>query len=240
MFVLRFKKTRKFFYIRLNRYFGTDGIRGKVGTFPIVPEFILKLGWSIGRVLSNKYGLSTVIVGKDTRISSHMLESALAAGLFSSESVMFSGVIPTPAIAYLTRVFRAIAGIMISASHNPFYDNGVKCFSMEGVKLFVDCEKAIELEIDNKNFNCAINSLKFGTSSYVVDASVRYIEFCKGTFPSYLTLRDFKIILDCANGAAYHIAPNVLCELGATVQCVDCQPDGYININKECGTTDIR
>ncbi|AKC59686.1 phosphoglucosamine mutase [Blochmannia endosymbiont of Polyrhachis (Hedomyrma) turneri] len=224
-----------------NRYFGTDGIRGQVGKFPIVPEFIFKLGWSIGRVLS-KNGLNTVVIGKDTRISSHMLEATLVAGLLSSGvvSVMFSGVIPTPAIAYLTRVFRAMAGVVISASHNPFYDNGVKCFSMKGVKLSFDFEKAIELEIDNrKTFNYVVDSVGFNKSSYIVDAAIRYIEFCKATFPSDLTLRDFKIVLDCANGASYYVAPNVLCELGATVQCVNCQPNG-ININKECGTTDIR
>ncbi|WP_089528254.1 phosphoglucosamine mutase [Pantoea ananatis] len=219
------------------KYFGTDGIRGKVGESPITPDFVLKLGWAAGKVLA-RHGSKKIIIGKDTRISGYMLESALEAGLAAAGlSAAFTGPMPTPAIAYLTRTFRAEAGIVISASHNPFDDNGIKFFSAEGTKLPDDVEEAIELEME-KPLTC-VESSQLGRASRIVDAAGRYIEFCKGTFPSELSLSGLKIVVDCANGATYHIAPNVLRELGATVIAVGVQPDG-MNINKECGATDLK
>ena len=219
------------------KYFGTDGIRGKVGESPITPDFVLKLGWAAGKVLA-RHGSKKIIIGKDTRISGYMLESALEAGLAAAGlSAAFTGPMPTPAIAYLTRTFRAEAGIVISASHNPFDDNGIKFFSAEGTKLPDDVEEAIELEME-KPLTC-VESAQLGRASRIVDAAGRYIEFCKGTFPSELSLSGLKIVVDCANGATYHIAPNVLRELGATVIAVGVQPDG-MNINKECGATDLK
>ncbi|CUU22737.1 glmM: phosphoglucosamine mutase [Duffyella gerundensis] len=219
------------------KYFGTDGIRGKVGEMPITPDFVLKLGWAAGKVLA-RHGSKKIIIGKDTRISGYMLESALEAGLAAAGlSAAFTGPMPTPAIAYLTRTFRAEAGIVISASHNPFDDNGIKFFSAEGTKLPDDVEEAIELEME-KPLTC-VESAELGRASRIVDAAGRYIEFCKGTFPSELNLNGLKIVVDCANGATYHIAPNVLRELGATVISIATQPDG-MNINKECGATDLR
>ena len=219
------------------KYFGTDGIRGKVGESPITPDFVLKLGWAAGKVLA-RHGSKKIIIGKDTRISGYMLESALEAGLAAAGlSAAFTGPMPTPAIAYLTRTFRAEAGIVISASHNPFDDNGIKFFSAEGTKLPDELEEAIELEME-KPLTCVESSL-LGRASRIVDAAGRYIEFCKGTFPSELSLSGLKIVVDCANGATYHIAPNVLRELGATVIAVGVQPDG-MNINKECGATDLK
>ncbi|GLR11125.1 phosphoglucosamine mutase [Mixta theicola] len=219
------------------KYFGTDGIRGKVGEIPITPDFVLKLGWAAGKVLA-RHGSKKIIIGKDTRISGYMLESALEAGLAAAGlSAAFTGPMPTPAIAYLTRTFRAEAGIVISASHNPFEDNGIKFFSSEGTKLPDEVEEAIELEMD-KPLTC-VESAELGRASRIVDAAGRYIEFCKGTFPSELNLNGLKIVVDCANGATYHIAPNVLRELGATVISLGVQPDG-VNINKECGATDVR
>ncbi|MBA2815981.1 phosphoglucosamine mutase [Candidatus Pantoea persica] len=219
------------------KYFGTDGIRGKVGEAPITPDFILKLGWAAGKVLA-RHGSRKVLIGKDTRISGYMLESALEAGLAAAGlSAAFTGPMPTPAIAYLTRTFRAEAGIVISASHNPFDDNGIKFFSAEGTKLPDEVEEAIELEME-KPLTC-VESAELGRASRIVDAAGRYIEFCKGTFPSELSLNGLKIVVDCANGATYHIAPNVLRELGATVIAIATQPDG-MNINKECGATDLR
>ncbi|MGK3143135.1 phosphoglucosamine mutase [Pantoea sp. C2G6] len=218
------------------KYFGTDGIRGKVGEAPITPDFVLKLGWAAGKVLA-RHGSKKIIIGKDTRISGYMLESALEAGLAAAGlSAAFTGPMPTPAIAYLTRTFRAEAGIVISASHNPFDDNGIKFFSSEGTKLPDDVEEAIELEME-KPITC-VESAQLGRASRIVDAAGRYIEFCKGTFPSELNLNGLKIVVDCANGATYHIAPNVLRELGATVIAIGVQPDG-MNINKECGATDL-
>ncbi len=218
------------------KYFGTDGIRGKVGEAPITPDFVLKLGWAAGKVLA-RHGSKKVLIGKDTRISGYMLESALEAGLAAAGlSAAFTGPMPTPAIAYLTRTFRAEAGIVISASHNPFDDNGIKFFSAEGTKLPDEVEEAIELEME-KPLTC-VESAELGRASRIVDAAGRYIEFCKGTFPSELSLNGLKIVVDCANGATYHIAPNVLRELGATVMAIATQPDG-ININKECGATDL-
>ncbi|AIN47556.1 phosphoglucosamine mutase [Candidatus Palibaumannia cicadellinicola] len=220
-----------------NKYFGTDGIRGKVGDTPITPDFVLKLGWAAGKVLA-RHGSRKIIIGKDTRISGYMLESVLEAGLAAAGlSTAFTGPMPTPAIAYLTRTFRAEAGIVISASHNPFYDNGIKFFSIEGTKLPDEVEQAIEAELGNKLM--CVESAELGKASRIGDAASRYIEFCKGTFPRNLSLKGLKVVVDCANGATYHIAPSVLRELGAEVVAIGCQPDG-MNINKECGTTDVR
>ena len=219
------------------KYFGTDGIRGKVGEFPITPDFALKLGWAAGRVLA-KDGVKKVIIGKDTRISGYMLESALEAGFASAGvAAAFTGPMPTPAVAYLTRTFRADAGVVISASHNPFYDNGIKFFSTEGRKL----DDAIELEIEaqlEKQIDC-VESKQLGRASRITDAAGRYIEFCKSTFDHDLSLAGLKIVVDCANGATYHIAPKVLRELGATVIKIGCDPDG-VNINQNCGATDVK
>lgn len=227
--------------MKSRKYFGTDGIRGRVGYVPITPDFILKLGWATGKVLSRynrKSKSHQIIIGKDTRISGYMLESALESGLAAAGlSSSLTGYMPTPAIAYLTRIFQAEAGVVISASHNPFYDNGIKFFSVTGVKLDNEVERAIEIELD-KCLTC-INSKFLGKSSRIVDAAGRYIEFCKGTFPSHLSLKKLKIIIDCANGATYHIAPNVFRELGANVSTIACQPNG-LNINKKCGSTDLR
>lgn len=219
------------------KYFGTDGIRGKVGDSPITPDFVLKLGWAAGKVLA-RHGSRKIIIGKDTRISGYMLESALEAGLAAAGlSASFTGPMPTPAVAYLTRTFRAEAGIVISASHNPFYDNGIKFFSIDGTKLPDEVEEAIEAEME-KAITC-VESSELGKASRIVDAAGRYIEFCKGSFPSELNLNGLKVVVDCANGATYHIAPSVLRELGATVITLGCNPNG-MNINEECGATDVR
>ncbi|CAQ86121.1 MULTISPECIES: phosphoglucosamine mutase [Photorhabdus] len=219
------------------KYFGTDGIRGKVGDSPITPDFVLKLGWAAGKVLA-RHGSRKIIIGKDTRISGYMLESSLEAGLAAAGlSASFTGPMPTPAVAYLTRTFRAEAGIVISASHNPYYDNGIKFFSIDGTKLPDDVEEAIEAEME-KSLTC-VESAELGRANRIVDAAGRYIEFCKGTFPSEQSLNGLKIVLDCANGATYHIAPNVLRELGANVVTIGCEPNG-ININEKCGATDVR
>ncbi|WMY96999.1 MAG: phosphoglucosamine mutase [Arsenophonus sp.] len=218
------------------KYFGTDGIRGKVGENPITLDFVLKLGWAAGKVLARN-GSQKIIIGKDTRISGYMLESSLKAGLFAAGlSAELTGPIPTPAIAYLTRICRAGAGIVISASHNPYYDNGIKFFSIHGTKLPDDIEKAIEAEIE-KPLIC-VKSVKLGKESRIFDAARRYIEYCKGTFPSNQTLNGLKIVLDCANGATYHIAPNVLSELHAEVITIACKPNGF-NINDGCGATNV-
>ncbi|PMM44638.1 phosphoglucosamine mutase [Vibrio breoganii] len=219
------------------RYFGTDGIRGKVGQYPITPDFVLKLGWAAGRVLA-KQGTKKVIIGKDTRISGYMLESALEAGLAAAGlKATFTGPMPTPAVAYLTQTFRAEAGIVISASHNPYYDNGIKFFSSEGTKLPDDIELAIEAELD-KDIEC-VESALLGKASRMNDAAGRYIEFCKSTFPHNANLSSLKIVVDCAHGATYHIAPNVFKELGAELVLMGCEPDG-LNINAEVGATDVR
>ena len=218
------------------KYFGTDGIRGKVGEYPITPDFALKLGWAVGRVLA-KEGIGNVLIGKDTRISGYMLESALEAGFASAGvAAAFTGPMPTPAIAYLTRTFRADAGVVISASHNPFYDNGIKFFSTEGKKLPDDVEALIEAELE-KPLVC-VESDKLGRASRITDAAGRYIEFCKGSFDHELSLSGLKIVVDCANGATYHIAPNVLKELGAHVIKIGCNPNG-MNINEKCGATEV-
>jgi len=219
------------------KYFGTDGIRGRVGDAPITPDFVLKLGWAAGKVLA-RHGSRKIIIGKDTRISGYMLESALEAGLAAAGlSASFTGPMPTPAVAYLTRTFRAEAGIVISASHNPFYDNGIKFFSIDGTKLPDEVEEAIEAEME-KEITC-VDSAELGKANRIVDAAGRYIEFCKGTFPNELSLAHLKIVVDCANGATYHIAPNVFRELGANVITIGCEPDG-LNINEQVGATDVR
>lgn len=219
------------------KFFGTDGIRGLVGEGPITPEFVLKLGWAAGRVLSQQ-GTKKVLIGKDTRISGYMLESALEAGLAAAGlQAAFTGPMPTPAVAYLTRTFRAEAGIVISASHNPYYDNGIKFFSSEGTKLPDAIELAIEAEME-KPLTC-VESAMLGKAYRISDAAGRYIEFCKGTFPSQYDLSDYKIVVDCAHGATYHIAPNVFRELGAKVITIGCEPNG-ININDQVGATDVR
>jgi len=216
------------------KFFGTDGVRGRVGEFPITPEFAMKLGWAAGRVLS-KRGTHKVLIGKDTRISGYLLETALEAGLISAGiDVRLLGPMPTPAVSYLTHTFRAEAGIVISASHNPYYDNGIKFFSGDGSKLADDIELAIEAELEQPMV-CE-PSEKLGKAQRIDDASGRYIEFCKSHLPNHMSLSSFKIVLDCANGATYHIAPNVFRELGAEVHTIACAPNG-LNINEKCGAT---
>ncbi|MDO6476303.1 phosphoglucosamine mutase [Alteromonas sp. 1_MG-2023] len=218
------------------KYFGTDGIRGKVGESAINPEFVTKLGWAAGKVLAG-HGTNKVLIGKDTRISGYMLESALEAGLSAAGiNIGLLGPMPTPAIAYLTKTFRSEAGIVISASHNPYYDNGIKFFSSDGFKLDDDIEIAIESMLD-KPMTC-VASNKLGKATRINDAAGRYIEFCKGTFPSDLSLKGMKIVVDCAHGATYHIAPNVLSELGAEVIEIGTKPDG-LNINDKVGATSM-
>lgn len=223
------------------RYFGTDGIRGKVGDAPITPDFVMRLGYAAGRVLTSrdshlaKGAHPAVLIGKDTRISGYMLESALEAGLSAAGvDVLMTGPMPTPAVAYLTRALRAQAGIVISASHNPFYDNGIKFFSSLGTKLPDDIEHAIEDELDKPMQ--VMESAKLGKVRRIDDAAGRYIEFCKSTFPNTLDLRGLKIVLDCAHGATYHVAPPVFHELGAEIIVIGNQPNG-LNINDEVGST---
>ncbi|MBL1377762.1 phosphoglucosamine mutase [Zobellella iuensis] len=216
------------------KHFGTDGVRGKVGQFPITPDFVMKLGWAAGKVLSQT-GTKTVLIGKDTRISGYMLESALEAGLSAAGlNAALLGPMPTPAIAYLTRTFRAEAGIVISASHNPYYDNGIKFFSHNGTKLPDEVELAIEAMLEQPMDCVASNAL--GKARRITDAAGRYIEFCKSTFPSELSLEGLRIVLDCAHGATYHIAPAVFQELGAEVITIGASPDG-LNINAQVGST---
>lgn len=215
-------------------YFGTDGIRGKVGTYPITPEFILKLGWAVGKVLACQRS-GKVLIGKDTRISGYMFESVLEAGLSAAGvNTHLLGPMPTPAIAYLTRTLRAQAGIVISASHNPYYDNGIKFFSAQGSKLPDELEIAIEQQLEQPM--TTVDSAELGKACRVVDAPGRYIEFCKSTVASDITLSGLKIVVDCANGAAYHIAPNIFRELGAEVIQIGIDPNG-LNINLNCGAT---
>lgn len=218
------------------KYFGTDGIRGEIGKTPLTPDFVLKLGWAAGKVLAAQ-GSSLVVIGKDTRISGYMLESALEAGLVAAGvSIRLLGPMPTPAVAYLTRTFRASAGIVISASHNPFQDNGVKFFSSEGTKLCDKTEIQIEeyLEKDIET----VSSEKLGKVERVNDAAGRYIEFCKHAIPTTVTLDGLRIVVDCANGATYHVSPHVFSELGAEVITIAAKPDGF-NINHECGATSL-
>jgi phosphoglucosamine mutase len=214
------------------KYFGTDGIRGRVGTWPINAEFILKLGWAVGKVLARQ-GSGKVLIGKDTRISGYMFESVLEAGLSAAGvDTNLLGPMPTPAIAYLTRTLRAQAGIVISASHNPYYDNGIKFFSAMGTKLPDELEIAIEEQLEQEM--TTVDSAQLGKAVRVVDAPGRYIEFCKSTVASDTNLNGLKIVVDCANGAAYHIAPNVFRELGAEVVEIGVEPNG-LNINLNCG-----
>lgn len=216
------------------RYFGTDGIRGRVGIWPITPEFVLKLGWAIGMVLA-RAGNGKVLIGKDTRISGYMFESVLESGLSAAGiDTHLLGPMPTPAIAYLTRTLRAQAGIVISASHNAFYDNGIKFFSSSGTKLADAMELAIEEQLEQPM--TTVDSADLGKAIRVVDAPGRYIEFCKSTVSSDINLNGLKIAVDCAHGAAYHIAPNVFRELGADVIEFGVEPNG-LNINLNCGAT---
>ncbi len=216
------------------KYFGTDGIRGKVGHSNINPEFMLKLGWAVGRVLANGHK-KKVVIGKDTRISGYMLESALEAGLSAAGvDVRLLGPMPTPGIAYLTQTLRANAGIVISASHNLFEDNGIKFFSADGFKLPDSIELAIEAELEKKME--IVPSAQLGKAVRINDAAGRYIEFCKATIPSLTKLGGLKIVVDCAHGATYHVAPNVFSELGAEVITISNKPDGF-NINQDCGST---
>ncbi|WP_413484528.1 phosphoglucosamine mutase [Shewanella baltica] len=223
------------------KYFGTDGVRGNVGEFPITPDFAMKLGWAAGTVLASS-GTKEVLIGKDTRSSGYMLESAMEAGFSAAGvNVALIGPMPTPAVAYLASTFRADAGVVISASHNPFYDNGIKFFSNSGTKL----NDAQELEIEallekalNQNAMQCVSSEKLGKVRRIDDAAGRYIEFCKGTFPNHLSLTGLKIVVDSAHGAAYHIAPNVYRELGAEVISINDKPNG-VNINDHCGATHL-
>jgi len=224
--------------VQPKRYFGTDGIRGRVGQWPITAEFMLRLGRALGSVLASRVtGAVHVVIGKDTRISGYMFESALEAGLVAAgANVSLLGPVPTPAVAYFTRSLRASAGIVISASHNPHHDNGVKFFSADGEKLDDALEVAIEAELDAPFETVASESL--GKVSRVRDAVVRYVEFCKSTVPATLNLRGLHVVLDCAHGATYQIAPAVFGELGARVETIGAQPDG-LNINRDVGATHV-
>ena len=220
------------------QYFGTDGIRGEVGKFPIVPDFVMRLGYAAGQVLAKNagtHGKPTVLIGKDTRVSGYLLEAALEAGFSAAGvDVMLCGPMPTPAVAYLTRALRLSAGVVISASHNPYHDNGIKFFSANGDKL----DDAVELQIEaalNEVMNC-VDSAHLGKAKRLDDATGRYIEFCKSTFPNHLSLHGLKLVVDCAHGAAYHIAPHVFHELGAEVVSIGIHPNGK-NINDGVGAT---
>ena len=218
------------------KYFGTDGIRGTVGRSPITPDFMLKLGWSAGRVFANEgNGRNKIVIGKDTRISGYMFEAALEAGVTAAGvDIILTGPMPTPAIAYLTQTLRAQAGIVISASHNGFEDNGIKFFSSEGTKLPDTVELAIEKQLDKKL--STVSSQSIGKASRVSDAAGRYIEFCKSTVGPSLKLNGLNIVVDCAHGSTYHIAPAVFEELGAKVKAIGVSPDG-LNINETSGST---
>lgn len=220
------------------KYFGTDGIRGRVGEGVITPQFFLQFGWALGQVLAKKNRSDEpckVLIGKDTRISGYMFESALQAGLISAGAdVLLLGPMPTPAVAYLTRTFQACAGVVISASHNPFHDNGIKLFNTDGTKL----SDALELEIEAQLDQPMTMGESLGKASRIDDADGRYIEFCKGTMPWGFTLSGFKVVLDCANGATYHLASKVFTELGAHIELIGASPDGH-NINLDCGATKL-
>ncbi len=216
------------------RYFGTDGIRGRVGQSPITADFVLKLGWAAGKVLISE-GCNKVLIGKDTRISGYMFESALEAGLSAAGlNIALLGPMPTPGIAYLTRTLNACAGIVISASHNPHFDNGIKFFSRHGTKLGDEIEAQIEAMLDQPLET--VDSAALGKATRIEDARGRYIEFCKSTVPNRLRLSGLKVVVDCANGAAYQVAPAVFSELGAQVTAIAANPDG-LNINNHCGST---
>ena len=222
------------------KYFGTDGVRGRVGQSPITPDFVMRLGYAAGKVLLDVAAMPpgerpSVLIGKDTRLSGYMLESALEAGFSAAGvDVCLVGPLPTPAVAYLTRALRLQAGIVISASHNPYYDNGIKFFSAQGTKLPDDVEHAIEAGIDQPMV--CVAAAELGRARRIDDARGRYIEFCKSTFPNDLDLRGLKIVVDCAHGAAYHTAPDVFHELGAEVVTIGAQPNG-LNINDGFGAT---
>lgn len=219
------------------KYFGTDGIRGRVGEYPITPEFMLHLGWAAGQAFKRDGQRNSVLIGKDTRISGYMFESALEAGLSAAGvDVKLLGPMPTPAIAYLTRTFRASAGIVISASHNPHHDNGIKFFSANGTKLDDALEAEIERWLDAPIRVCESSDL--GKAFRVDDAPGRYVEFCKSTVPNEFTLEKMHIVLDCAHGATYHVAPKVFRELGARVSVIGANPDG-LNINEGVGSTHL-
>lgn len=216
------------------KYFGTDGIRGRVGEPMISPDFVLRLGWAAGKVLGGEHG-GKVLIGKDTRISGYMFESALEAGLVAAGvDIRLLGPMPTPGVAYLTRTFRAVAGIVITASHNPYDDNGIKFFSADGDKLPDDVELAIEAEIDRPLRT--VDAARLGKVKRIEDAAGRYIEFCKGTIPASMSFAGLKIVIDCAHGATYNIAPYVFEELGANVVTIGAAPDGF-NINRDVGST---
>jgi phosphoglucosamine mutase len=219
------------------KYFGTDGIRGRVGDAPVTPDFMLKLGWATGKVFASEDGTKpTVVIGKDTRVSGYMLESALQAGLVAAgANVKLLGPLPTPGIALLTRTQKADAGIVISASHNPYFDNGIKFFNGQGSKLSDELELQIEAMIDSPMET--VDSEQLGKASRIVDAAGRYAEYCKSTFPDDLSLKGMKLVIDCAHGATYHIAPAVFEELGATTVLIGATPDGY-NINDGVGSTE--
>lgn len=215
------------------KYFGTDGIRGRVGEYPITADFVLHLGWAVGRVLA-RGRQSKVLIGKDTRISGYMFESALQAGLSAAGvDIRLLGPMPTPAIAYLTRTLHAEAGIVISASHNPYYDNGIKFFSSAGTKLPDEIEFAIEKELEGPMQT--VDSSRLGKAERVVDAAGRYIEFCKGTGPASVDLSGLRLVVDCAHGATYHVASEVFAEMGADVTAIGISPNG-LNINEGCGS----
>lgn len=219
------------------KYFGTDGIRGRVGEYPITPEFMLHLGWAAGQAFKRDGQRNSVLIGKDTRLSGYMFESALESGLSAAGvDVKLLGPMPTPAIAYLTRTFRASAGIVISASHNPHHDNGIKFFSPEGTKLDDALEAEIERWLDRPIEVCDAKEL--GKAFRVDDAPGRYVEFCKSTVPNEFSLEGLHIVLDCAHGATYHVAPKVFRELGAKVSVVGADPDG-LNINLNVGSTHL-
>ena len=219
------------------KYFGTDGIRGRVGDAPVTPDFMLKLGWATGKVFAATDGSRpAVVIGKDTRVSGYMLESALQAGLVAAgANVKLVGPLPTPGIALLTRSQKADAGIVISASHNPYYDNGIKFFNGQGSKLSDELELQIEAMIDSPMET--VDSDQLGKASRIADAAGRYIEYCKSTFPDEISLKGLKIVIDCAHGATYNIAPGVFSELGADVTLMGAEPDGY-NINQGVGSTE--
>src|SRR5215207_8759260 len=216
-------------------YFGTDGIRGTVGTAPITPDFMLRLGHAVGQVLRRTATRPTVLIGKDTRISGYMIESALEAGFASAGvDVLLTGPLPTPGVAYLTRALRLDLGVVISASHNPFEDNGIKFFSARGEKLPDQWERDVETELEKALRH--VGSAELGRARRLDDASGRYIEFCKSTFSNELSLKGLSIVVDAAHGAAYHVAPDVFHELGAEVEAIGCKPDGF-NINAGFGAT---
>ena len=222
----------------MSNFFGTDGIRGEVGKSPITADVLLKVGWAVGSVLKEQNENASVIIGKDTRVSGYLFESALEAGFLSAGvNVGMLGPMPSPAIAYLTQAFGATAGVVISASHNPFQDNGVKFFSSKGVKLSDDTQKAIEKKISMPM--TSVDSASIGKAKRYEQAVGRYIEFCKSTFDKSCDLSNLNIIIDCANGATYHIAEDVFTELGASVSMINNSPDGY-NINRDCGATDTK